>query len=264
MSMTLLDIVQDIHNDLDLDEINSIDDTIEAAQVAQIVKTTYFAMMSDRNWPHLRASLNLTPYSDSDLPTHMRILDDMKELCFLNYDRRTTSDGKSNYSTMKWLEPDAFLRKANALNTDNDNVTTVTDPSGIKLAITTNKAPEYFTSFDDRTLVFDSYNSALDSTLQASKCQAMAYIMPTWRHIDTAVPDLPEEAFISLLEEAKSKAAIKLKQAADQKAEQESVRQRQWLSRKARRMNGGIQYPNYGRGRGKTRRDVTFEQGRTV
>jgi hypothetical protein len=36
---------------------------------------------------------------------------------------------------------------------------------------------------------------------------------------------------------------------ADQKAEQESGRQNKWLARKARRVAGGIQYPNYGRNR---------------
>ncbi|MDT1790558.1 hypothetical protein, partial [Salmonella enterica] len=87
-------------------------------------------------------------------------------------------------------------------------------------------------------------------------------VMPTWSQTDSFVPDLPEEAFISLLEEAKSKAALKLKQEADQKAEQESIRQRNWLSRKAWKVNGGIKYPDYGRGRSIRRRDVTFEQGR--
>jgi hypothetical protein len=87
-------------------------------------------------------------------------------------------------------------------------------------------------------------------------------MMPTWTQVDNFVPDLPVEAFISLLEEAKSKASLKLKQSADNKAEQESARQRNWLSRKARRIAGGIQYPSYGRSRHRYRRDVTFEEGR--
>ena len=39
--MTLLAMVQDILNDMDGDEVNSISDTVEAEQVAQIIKTTY-------------------------------------------------------------------------------------------------------------------------------------------------------------------------------------------------------------------------------
>ncbi len=262
MKMSLIEMVQDIHNDLDLDFVNSIDDTVEATQVAQIIKTTYFAMMSNRNWPHLRQLVTVTPSNTAQRPTHMTVQDDVKELEFFNYNCQKEGETRLRYKPMKWLEPDAFLRKQNTLNTDSDHVMVVTDTSGVQVQIQTNKNPEFFTSFDDKTLIFDSYDSSVDSTLQESKVQAMAYVMPTWNTFDSFIPDLPEEAFISLLEESKSKAALKLKQEADQKAEQESVRQRNWLSRKARRMNGGINYPNYGRGRAKYRRDVTFEEGR--
>jgi len=43
--MTVLEIVQDILNDIDGDEVNSIDDTLESEQVAQIVKSTYDAII---------------------------------------------------------------------------------------------------------------------------------------------------------------------------------------------------------------------------
>lgn len=260
MKMTLLEMVQDIHNDLDLDFINSIDDTVEAGQVAQIIKTTYFAMMSNRNWPHLRELISLTPSNDTNIPTHVFVQDNVKELDFVNYNCVKSGETRLRYKTMKWLEPDNFLRKQNTLNTDNDNTDVVTDPTGVKFPILNNKNPEFFTSFDDKALVFDSFDSEVDSTLQESKFQAMAYVMPSWSTTDSFVPDLPDEAFISLLEESKSKAALKLKQEADQKAEQEAVRQRIWLSRKAKRVNGGIQYPNYGRRNAKYFRDVTFKQ----
>lgn len=262
MKMSLLEMVQDIHNDLDLDFVNSIDDTVEAAQVAQIIKTTYFAMMSNRNWPHLRKLTSLTPSNNSARPTHMSVQDDVKELEFVNYNCVKSGDNRLRYQPMKWLEPEAFLRKSNALNTNNANTSIVIDPTGIELQILSNKNPEFYTSFDDKTIVFDSYDSDVDSTLQESKIQAMAYVMPTWSATDSFIPDLPEEAFISLLEEAKSKASLKLKQASDQKAEQESLRQRNWLSRKAWKVHGGIKYPNYGRRGASYSRDVTFQQGR--
>lgn len=262
MKMELLEIVQDIHNDLDLDEVNSIDDTVESMQVAQIVKTTYFAMMSNRNWPHLRQTISLTPSHDLARPTHMAVPDTIKELAFINYNCAKDGETRLRYKTIKWQEPDEFLRRQNTLNTDDDNTMVVTDYTGVQLQIKMNKAPEFFTSFDDNNLVFDSYDGEVDDTLQESKVQAMAYIMPSWSMTDTFVPDLPTEAFIALLEEAKSKSAYKLKQQADEKAEQESTRQQRWLSRKAWQVHGGIEYPNYGRGSNKYRRDSTFAQGR--
>jgi hypothetical protein len=100
----------------------------------------------------------------------------------------------------------------------------------------------------------------VDDTIQNSKIQAMGYVIPGWIMEDDFIPDLPDEAFTALLEEAKSRAAFKLKQTADQKAEQEAGRQNRWLSRKAWRVAGGVKYKDYGR-RGHNRyRDPTFRQ----
>ena len=61
MKRILLDIVQEIQSDLDLDEIESIDDTMESEQIVVIVKATYYSMISNRNWPHLRRSIQIEP-----------------------------------------------------------------------------------------------------------------------------------------------------------------------------------------------------------
>ena len=83
MKMTLLQLVQDIANDTSSDFVNSIDDTEDSQIIAQIVKSTYFAMMSNRNWPHLRKSVALTSYGDSSYPVHMRVVENIKELILL-------------------------------------------------------------------------------------------------------------------------------------------------------------------------------------
>jgi hypothetical protein len=40
--MTLLEIVQDVLNDMDSDEVNSISDTVEATQIANICRSVYY------------------------------------------------------------------------------------------------------------------------------------------------------------------------------------------------------------------------------
>lgn len=258
---TLLEIVQEILSDMDSDDVNSISDTEEAGQVATIIKSTYDAMMSNRNWPHTRKAINLTASGDSLLPTHMELAEEIKEMISVYYEKHKLDETRLRYEPVKWLEPDDFLRYTNKRNSDADNVMTVEDPSGIQLLIINDKAPTYYTSFDDSTLVFDSYDSEVDSTLQSSKTQARAYTMPELLIDDDTVPDLPKEAFAALIEEAKSKCMLKLKQMEDIKAEQESGRQTRWLSRKAWRAHGGIRYPDYGRKRGRWR-DATFEKDR--
>lgn len=248
--LTLLELVRDILSDADGDEVNSIDDTVESTQAANIVRSTYHAMMSNRNWAHTKTLVKLVPFSSSANPTHIRISENIKELISLYYDKRKQGDTNKQYRKMIWKEPDDFLRMVHGRNNTNANVKTVIDPSGIELFILNDKAPEYYTSFNDETIVFDSWDLQVDSTINSSKMQATAYVAPGWSNLDDFIPDLPEEAFAALQEEAKSKFSLRHRQIADEKAEQESRRQQTWLSRKNWSVNGGVKYPNYGR-RGK-------------
>jgi len=48
--LTVLDMVQDVLSDMDSDEVSSIDDTVEAMQVAQIIKTAFYEVINDGDW----------------------------------------------------------------------------------------------------------------------------------------------------------------------------------------------------------------------
>jgi hypothetical protein len=96
--------------------------------------------------------------------------------------------------------------------------------------------------------VFDSYDSAMDSTLQHSKTQVFGYVEPEWLTEDSFVPAMPNKAFSLLVAEAKSQSFIKLKEVFSQKDEQAATRQRSWLSREKRRTGPNTTYPDYGRG----------------
>lgn len=259
--MSLLELVQDILSDMDSDDVNSIDDTVESAQVAQIVKATYQAMMSSRNWPHQKRLLTLVPSGDDTLPTHVTMQEEIKEMVGVKYNCAKLGETRRYYQPIYWVEPDDFLRISNGRNSDDANVDIIVS-DGIELLIRTDQPPRYYTSFNDNVLIFDAYDKAVDDTIQASKIQAQAYVMPDWVHADDAIPDLPAEAFTALLEEAKSRAFVKLKQQTDPTAATEARRQQAWLSRKAWRAAGGVKYPSYGRGKVKDCRDPTFERDR--
>lgn len=252
MSKTLLEIVQSILSDMDGDEVNSIVDTIESEQIASHVKNAYNALMSHTTWPHTRRAVALVPRSDNSYPTHMTVKDNLKELISVNYNKAKVGEDRKNYKPVKWLDPDNFLRKLNTKDNTKSNVDIIIDDSGIELLIQNDKAPDYYTSFDDSGLVFDSYDSSVDSSLQQSKLQAQGYVIPPFLLQDSFVPDLPADAFSLLLEESTARAQFKMRQMQDVKSEQESMKQSRWLSRKAWTVDGGIKYRNYGRN-GKTR-----------
>lgn len=244
---TLLEMVQDILNDLDSDSVNSINDTIESIQVAQIIRSAFDNIIDNRNWPHLRKTVQLDESGVLLKPNYLKIPDTWKELELFRYDKHKLGDARILFQDVVYKEPDAFLRYTSQRDSTSATVTTVSDFSGVKLLIQNNMAPTYWTSFDDQYVVTDSYDSAVDGTLQKSKTQCLAYISPTWVHSDDAIPNLPTEAFTALLEEAKSAAFVTLKQSNNPKAEQRSVKQQKWLARKAWTAAGGIDYPDYGR-----------------
>lgn len=265
MKLSLLEMVVDILSDMDSDPVNSISDTPEAGQVAQIIKTNYQAMMSNRNWPHTARLVRIDASTNNAKPTMMTLDEDIKELISVYYNKAKLGETRLRFEPVKYIEPDDMLRLMYGRNTNNIHTVQYIGNDNQTFVVLNNQPPSYFTSFDDTTLVFDSYDSDVDSTLQSSKTQIRAYVTPQFSMVDDFIPDLPEEAFSLLLEESKSKAMFKIKQMVDNKAEQESRRQNQWLSRKAWRVDGGVKYPSYGRNRfgfSKHVKDPTFTQGR--
>jgi hypothetical protein len=243
---TLLQITQSILNDMDSDFVNSIDDTVEAQQVATIVKDCYEELIANRNWPHLKKLVQFDAVGTSK-PVYMKLPDRVKEVISFKYNVAKLGETKVVYRDVKYLQPEEFLEKVNSRNSDLDNVIEVVDDSGISILVYNNKAPEYYTSFDDVYIICDSYNVEVDDALKKSKTQTSCYMFPSWEHSDDAYPDIPEEAFPLLLEEAKSTAFLVLKQMANQKAEQKAARQNRWLSRKAWSVGGGVVFSDYGR-----------------
>lgn len=247
MKKTLLEMTQNILNEMDSDEVNSINDTVESQQVANIIKTCYNEMISNRDWPHLRKLVQLDSLAEMSKPNYLKAPKGLKELIFFKYNVRKLDETRTVLADVEYKQPDSFLRYISTRNSDLPSVDEIQDFSGSKLMIVNDTAPRYWTSFDDTHIITDSYNKHVEDTLQSSKTQCLAYIEPKWVHTDSAIPDLPEEAFAALEEEAKSTAFVVLKQMANQKAEQKASRQNRWLARKAWRVHGGIQYDDYGR-----------------
>ena len=250
MKMTLIEMVQDILSEMDGDEVNSFTDTAEAEQVSQIIKTTYMEMMSNRNWPHLKKLVKFNSSTNTALPTHQTLSQDIKEICFIRYDVRSGDETRRKYNEMKYKSPEDFLSFTNTRNSDKAEVVVVTDPAeGVEIMLLNNVAPQYFTSFDEEVLVFDAYDNTTGQTLITNRFQAQAYVSPSWVMEDDAAPDLPSEAFAALLEESKSVCFHALKQMNNDKAEQKARRQQRWLAQKSWAVADLEVYPNYGRKR---------------
>ena len=246
--MTLLEIVQDIVNDMTSDEINSIADTIESTQVSYIVRSTYNDLITSKYWPHTKRLIQLDALADTTRPTMVKLPDNVIKIDTIKYNKQGIDDTFKKYEEVIWMEPDAFLDMVNSRVSSNSEVETC--PSiyqDVDLFILNNNPPTYWTSFDDVYVVFDSYDNEVDSTIQNSKMQVFAYVLPEFTLEDTFVPDMAAKEFPYLLAEAKSRCFNLIKQVGDVKSEQSSNRHRTRLAREKFRTNGGIKYPNYGR-----------------
>jgi hypothetical protein len=203
MQKTLLEIVQDILNDMDSDSVNSIDDTEEARQVAQIVRTTYEKWLAARDdWPFLRTLSQLTGLGDLDNPTKMQIPEDMTKVEWVKYNKKDVT----------YLPPKEFK---DMLDTRTET-TDIVDANGYIL----NADPTYWTSYDEEYIHFDGYDSAVDTTLQQSKSVVYGLITPDWEHEDQFTPVLPAKMFPAFIADAKGTAFLALKQQAQAKEEE--------------------------------------------
>ena len=140
MAKTLLQLTQDILLVMDGDEVNSISDTEESEQVANIVVRTHDAIVSNSTWYHTRTGITLNPSTDSELPTHMSLPPNVKQMEFINYDKRKVDQERTAFGEVKWRDPDSFLRLLNSRDSTADHIETVTDLSGITLLISNDKA----------------------------------------------------------------------------------------------------------------------------
>lgn len=243
MKKSLVEIVKNILSDLDSDDVNTISDTVEALQVAQIVEQTFYDIIATRNIPEHQSLIKLTPLSDSEHPTHFVLSDTQAKIDAIWYD--SSLDNTFAYSVVWYLEPKDFL---DLCDKRSDDYILVTDKvAGTKLRIGTTATPKYYTSFDDEHVVMDSYNASIDSTLRESKVRALGRTYPVFLISDSYVPDIDASVFPYLVQEAKSRAFSVLKGGPDQKVEQAARRQKVYVQNDKYRLEAPNKKRNYGR-----------------
>lgn len=252
MARTVLDIVQSILSTLDSDQVSSIGDTVEADQIADIVRKTYFDIIDEYQLPGQRVITNLEGLSDQTRPNVLKLPDDTQALLHWQYDEREHPTDDPRYKPVEYRPPYEFLRMTNARNaSDDDNDIVYVEP-GTPVIVSTKIGPTFWTSFDDKIIVTDSFNSDVDATLQASKTQAWLEKRWVFAKQDDFVINLPSNLESLLYRTAENEAYALFKQTVNPKLEQKEARLRIRAQRHKHRtqqyennlLNGA---PNYGR-----------------
>ena len=205
MARTLLEYTQLILDDMSSDNVSSISETIESQRVASILRRTFLDMASEFDLPTNASMFSLTALSDTSKPTHMDVPTTIRKIEWIKFDKRTSgSDTQIRYEEVHYLDPVDFFEYCAARNSTDSNVQTVTDPTNVNLLIQNDTNPTYWTSFDGDTVVFDSWDNSVSTTVESSKVAAYGETVTGWTHSDSAVPDIPdhlEATFLAIAEE---------------------------------------------------------------
>ncbi len=281
MQLNLLQYVQSILSSMDSDEVNSISDTPESLQVAEILRTVYFNIITRTHLPEHSQLIQLEPSLNPASPVLMYIPDGVSKIQWVKYFNNDITNSSSTSGFQHGLNTDIpstststvipppgyqdvvvlpvtdFLNIVTNFNPSESDVASFTFsdnsnlfPGNFTIYYKTDRQPQYCTVISDYYMLFDAFDNTVDSTLQASKCMLYGQIIPKWQSVDTFIPLIDEAQVPLLLNEAKSLAFYELKQTLHQKAEQES--KRQWSSvqkDKARSDKPSFfdQLPNFGR-----------------
>ena len=193
MKQTLLEMVQRILESIDGQMIESIEDTREAVQVANCIKETYYHLLYTRDIKSTNNIVQMHSMSDVSKPTVFYINDDIAQLTlFKYYDKHN-----DRYVDLEWLYPEEFIDRSLSLKVDEEhpNVQRVVDESGVVYNIYNDRAPKYYTSFDDKHFVCDAFNKEDTTTLIEQYTVAYGVVLPEFRIEDNFVPDLAPQHF---------------------------------------------------------------------
>jgi hypothetical protein len=349
MKMTLLDMTQSILAAMGSDQVNSIGDTVESTQVAEILRQTYYNMLGRYDLPEHNQFVYLISSTNPAQPTLMTMPDGISRIESIDYFDTNPSDSQqvdqfgsfshglnvdiSSSSTPAWISTSTTTNTiatgsqtftitaglnntstvvstgqsvfiysgsppagANSMtgtvtsynngtgqlvvqvtvingggtfsqwtlsnnvqsvfgpgykpvrmlpiddffhlidrydpsetNTGSYSLAVVDDATGVSNNFTiyykNNIQPAYCTILSNQFVIFDSYDATQDSVLQSSKSRAYAWSIPSWTMSDTFIPNINEQHFPLMLNDAKSLAFTEIKQMPHQKAEDEVARQ---------------------------------------
>ncbi len=246
--LTLLEIVQSVLNATGGDEVNDVSASAESESVALVAKEVYEQLMSDSDWPHLNVVTELDGVSDVLRPMILRVPDNLAEIDDIKYDITKITDPNTKIKDIRFLESYDFLSMVHSRNTSQANINTYSI-NNVPLFIINDKAPSFWTTFDDEVIIFDSYDSSEDTTLQASKSIVLAKKEATWTASNTFVPDLPSKNFPQYLARVKAKYFAYDKETNSPLDLEEANRGKNRQKRRPSRTEETIRRPNYGRSR---------------
>ena len=205
-----------ILSDMDSEDVSSWDDTEESAQVARIIRATYFDLAARLDLPEHKDVFQLEASGNSAQPVLMTLPEDVVDLEWIKYDVRILGDSDPNWHFINWYPLSHFMDRVHNHNASEDqyeNMTIVRDGDSMTFPFRNDIAPSIYTTLDERTLIFDSIDRDVDNdTLMKSKTWCSGLMTTTFTLADATVAELDDKLWPLFLAEATAACFAKLKQ----------------------------------------------------
>lgn len=224
--LTLLTMVQKVLNSLSSDDVSTISETVESSQIIEIIEDVFYNLVTNKIIPEHELLARLEGLSDLEKPNYLKLTDATVRIQGIRYNTSTTPSTTTTYKNLVYLKPSEFLQRMDAMDSSTAVVDTITDFGNTRILCYNDRFPSFWTSFDDEYVITDAYHSDYDDTLQPSKSQVIVHKVPTFSKTDSYIPDIDDNLFPLLLNEAKSWAHLELRQNVHQKAEKDARSQR--------------------------------------
>ena len=229
MRQNLLEITQHILSAMDSDEVNSVSDTVESYQIALLLKQVYYDLASEIRLPTHETMFQLEPSGDTSKPCLMTLPSNVLKLDWIRYNNYlplTEGETSPNWKDLQKISYRDLIDRTQLQEVDIQLETISFDIDSFNFICLTNKMPQFYCDIGNNIVLFDSYLSTEDNTLQKSKTMCFGTVYPTFTISDSYIPDLDPTQFSYYINKAKARAFFELKQQQNVNAEREERRQK--------------------------------------
>lgn len=211
------------------DEVSNYDDTVESYQVALLVKQAFYDCAVELGLPEHESLYQLEASGDNAKPCIMTIPTTATRLDTILYDNKALTDTNSKMEPVLWMDWQDFIRMQTALAGESSDVgqqVISNNSQSFNIMYRSNAFPRYYTTTDENTLIFDGYDSSVDTTLAKAKTMVYGAVYPTFTLSNAAYPDLSPTQFPYLISKAKTRAFKELKQQDNTESASETRKQK--------------------------------------
>jgi hypothetical protein len=182
----------------------------------------------------------------------MSVPENVQRIDVLRYDVRVNETDNQLYKDIEYVDPSEMLKTLANADKDATNTEAITLDSNTVIYPFNDRAPRRWTTLDQKTIIFDAYDSNLESNLLESKTQCFGTQKKELVKADYTVIDLPRELYVLLESNATELAFDLWKGVTPRKITDLARKARVRMQRnKDRLRREGRTGPNYGRITGK-------------